>query len=191
MKSLIYKLLLPFTNLYIKLRFLSLWDLKDYINQSNSNTYNFSLLINFYERELRNNGSWIGINSKFEGKPYFPHGIMGVFISNEAVIGKNVIIFQQVTIGSNTLKSTEKYGSPTLGNNVYIGAGAKIIGKIKIGNNCRIGANAVVYCDMPDNSVAVAASTRIIQKENLDNRFYLIRNKQAVYYDNGNWIKVK
>jgi serine O-acetyltransferase len=62
-----------------------------------------------------------------------------------------------------------------------------IIGKIKIGNNCRIGANTTVYMNMPDNSVAVSASTRIIQKKNLDNRFYQYQTGKLVYYDNGSW----
>ena len=55
-----------------------------------------------------------------------------------------------------------------------------------IGNNCRIGANAVVYMDMPDNSVAVASPTRLIQKENLDNRF-VVANKDGSlrYYEDG------
>ena len=65
-----------------------------------------------------------------------------------------------------------RYGS-IWGNNVYIGVGAKVIGGITIGDNCRIGANAVVYEDMPPNSVAVCAATRIISKdgEPLDNTY--------------------
>ena len=69
----------------------------------------------------------------------------------------------------------------------------KIIGAIKIGNNCRIGANAVVYEDMPDNSVAVCAPTKIIhKKEKLDNRFYVLRpNGDVEYYENGVFKKEK
>ncbi len=103
--------------------------------------------------------------------PCFPHGVLGVFISNGAKLGRDCVIFQQVTIGSNTLSDSVGAGAPTLGDRVYIGAGAKIIGNITIGDNCRIGANAVVYQDMPPNSVAVCAPTRIIQKECLDNRY--------------------
>ena len=100
-------------------------------------------------------------------------------------IGKNAVIYQQVTIGADRLMDSNNQGNPKIGDNVYIGAGAKIIGNVTIGNNCRIGANAVVYMDMPDNSVAVSSPTRIIQKENLDNRF-IVANKDGslrVYED--------
>lgn len=79
---------------------------------------------------------------------------------------------QSVTIGSNTIKNHPKYGSPRIGDNVFIGAGAKIIGCIKIGDNCRIGANCVVVKDMPANTTAVLGNIRFITKnENLDNHF--------------------
>ena len=113
----------------------------------------------------------MGVNSRIAGRPYFPHGCVGVFISNDAVIGKDAVIFQQVTIGSYTLPDSKRPGSPTIGDGAYIGAGAKIIGGVTIGDACRIGANAVVYQDMPPHSVAVCAPTQIIQKENLDNTF--------------------
>lgn len=187
MKSFMIRIFLPFLQVYVSVTYKSLWHLKVKLKTSKKSSFWNKLLLNYYERQLRKTSSWIGVHSYFEGEPYFPHGMLGVFISHGASIGKNAIIFQQVTIGSNTLNGTEKYGSPTIGNNVYIGAGAKIIGKIKIGNNCRIGANAVVYADMPDNSVAVAASTRIIQKDVLDNRFFAIRNNRTVYFDDGHW----
>lgn len=75
-------------------------------------------------------GSWIGIESKIEDVPVFPHGMYGIFVSDGAEIGKNAVIFQQVTIGSNTLADSRKQGSPVIGDNVYIGSGAKIIGNI-------------------------------------------------------------
>ena len=93
--------------------------------------------------KLKYYGSYIGPTAKFESEPCFPHGIIGVFISGGSTIGKNCVIFQQVTIGSNALKGSPGYGAPVIGDNCYIGAGAKIIGNVKIGNNCRIGANAV------------------------------------------------
>ena len=98
----------------------------------------------------------------FESAPTLPHGVNGIFISIGARIGSGAVIFQQVTIGSNTLKGHPRFGSPTIGRNVYIGAGAKIIGRVSIGDNCRIGANAVVATDMPANTTAVAATTRFI-----------------------------
>lgn len=149
-------------------------------------TSNKSYVRIWYKR-LAKNGSWVGHNANISGLPCFPHGCVGVFISGGAIIGKNAVIFQQVTIGSNTLKGSN-VGSPVIGDNCYIGAGAKIIGNVRIGNNCRIGANACVYKDMPDNSVAVCASTRIIQKESLDNHFYSMHRGKWVYYEDGKWI---
>lgn len=75
-----------------------------------------------------------------------------IIISGDAIIGDDVIIRNGVTIG---LKNTEKRGSPTLGNRVDVGAGAKILGKITIGDDVIIGANAVVIQDIPPNSLAV------------------------------------
>ncbi len=101
---------------------------------------------------------------KFASMPMLPHGLCGIFISADAKIGKNCVIFHQVTIGSNTLKDSKGFGSPTLGDNVYIGAGAKIIGGVKIGNNVRIGANCVVTMDIPDNTTVVVEKPRLIVK---------------------------
>src|SRR5690606_21220193 len=80
-------------------------------------------------------GSSIHMNSKFESDPFFPHGPYSIFISRGAKIGRNCIIFQQVTVGSNFVLGSKTMGCPTVGDNVYIGSGAKIIGNIKIGNN--------------------------------------------------------
>lgn len=110
-------------------------------------------------------GSYIGSGCKFASAPIFPHGVTGIFISSGAVIGKDCVIFHQVTIGSNTLKDSIKKGSPIIGNNVYIGAGAKIIGRVKIGDNCRIGANCVVVKDVPNNSTVVSQPARLIVKD--------------------------
>ena len=93
-----------------------------------------------------------------------PHGLYGVFISKDAVIGENCVIFHQVTIGSNSIEGSKHYGAPKIGNNVYIGAGAKIIGGITIGDNVNIGANCIVFSDIPSNSTVVMNAPRIIQK---------------------------
>lgn len=78
-----------------------------------------------------------------------------------------------MTIGSNTLIDSSKIGAPIIGDNVYVGAGAKIIGKIRIGNNVRIGANCIVVEDIPDNCTVVMAKSRIIQhKKARNNKFY-------------------
>lgn len=73
----------------------------------------------------------------------FKHGMYGIFISSEAIIGDDVIIMHQVTIGSN-YSSSKPITAPIIGNNVFIGVGAKIIGKVTIENNVRIGANSLI-----------------------------------------------
>lgn len=120
-----------------------------------------------YNSYMDRNHFYIGEGAIFQNKPILPHGLNGIHISTKSIIGSNVIIFHQVTIGSNTIQGHKKYGSPKIGNNVYIGAGAKIIGNVIIGENCRIGANAVVVKDMEPNTVAVSAPTRFIHSESV------------------------
>lgn len=104
-----------------------------------------------------------------------PHGLCGIFISQNAKIGANCCIFQHVTIGSNNLEGSMNNGAPVIGDNVIIGAGAKVIGGCKIGNNVRIGANAIVCCDIPDNSTVVLEKSRVILHNCLrDNAYRLI-----------------
>jgi len=88
------------------------------------------------------------------------HGLKGVFINTNVVLGKNVTIYQQVTIGQ---RNPEDIRGAVIGDNVLIGAGAKILGNVHIGNNVRIGANAVVVTDIPDNAI-VYMKSQIIQK---------------------------
>lgn len=88
----------------------------------------------------------------------FAHFGLGVTIHGRTIIGKNVKIYQNVTIGSRNGK-----GPPKIGNNVLIGTGASILGNIVIGNNVEIGANAVVINDIPDNSVAVGVPAKIVK----------------------------
>lgn len=104
-------------------------------------------------------GTFLGRGAKFNSVPNFPHGLYGIIISGEAVLGKNCTIFHQVTIGTNGK------GVPKIGDNVTIGTGAKILGPITIGNNVKIGANAVVTQDIPDNCIVVCERPKIILKE--------------------------
>ena len=90
--------------------------------------------------------------------PVLPHLLNGIIVSYGAIIGLNCTINQQVTIGQNN------EGHPIIGNNVFIGAGARIIGKVRIGNNVKIGANAVVVHDIPDNCTAVGVPAKVTIK---------------------------
>ena len=84
------------------------------------------------------------------------HGA-GTVIGGGAIIGDNLTIYQNATIGFQN-------GFPTIGNNVFIGAGAIVIGKIKVGNNVKIGAGAVVVNDVPDDCTVVGPKAKIISK---------------------------
>lgn len=121
---------------------------------------------------IKNSGS-ISIEAEIASPLILPHGVSGIFITRSAKIGRNVVVFQQVTIGANTIRNSKSYGAPIIGDNVYIGAGAKIIGLVKIEDNVRIGANAVVVKNVPYNSLVLCEKSRIIVKEEkLDNSFY-------------------
>lgn len=90
---------------------------------------------------------------------FIDHG-MGVVIGETAVIGDNCTIYQNVTLGG-TGKHTGKR-HPSLGNNVLVGAGAKVLGPFNVGDNARIAAGAVVLKEVPANTTAVGVPARIV-----------------------------
>lgn len=94
------------------------------------------------------------------GKGFYIGHFSCIVVSPEAIIGKNVNISQGVTIGR--ISKGKRAGAPTIGDNVYLAPGCKIIGGISIGNNVAVGANAVVTKDVPDNSVVVGIPAQII-----------------------------
>ena len=93
---------------------------------------------------------------------FIDHG-MGVVIGETAVLGKNVTLYQGVTLGGTGREKGKRH--PTLGDNVVVGAGAKILGNIYIGNHVFIGANAVVVRDVPANSTVVGVPGRISRRQ--------------------------
>lgn len=165
------------TSPFVFRKYKDIWGLKLHLLALKRQKKTNRLLSSIYKNYFYEHGSYVGLLCQLADAPCMPHGPLGIFIADGAQLGKHVIIFQHVTIGSDNLIDSENQGSPVIGDDVYIGAGAKIIGNIRIGNNCRIGANAVVYTDMPDNSVAVCAATRVIQKQDLDNRFMVPSNE--------------
>ena len=92
----------------------------------------------------------------------FAYGGIGVVIHSRAIIGKNCMIGQGVTIGG----KSGWYEVPVIGDNVHISAGARVLGPIFIGDNVIIGANAVVVKDVPDNCIVAGIPAKII-KENI------------------------
>lgn len=101
-------------------------------------------------------GTHRGFGAEFADAPRLPHGLNGIVVSHNAKIGKNCTIFHQVTIGEG------RGGAPTIGDNVLIGAGAKLIGKITVGDGAKIGAGCVVTEDVPAGATVVMEKPRII-----------------------------
>lgn len=93
---------------------------------------------------------------------HLPHNGNGVIIHPNTVIGDFVTIVHQVTLGSNGVGNN---GAPSIENHVYIGVGAKVLGRIHIGEGSRIGANAVVLKDVPPHSTAVGIPARVISNQ--------------------------
>ena len=96
------------------------------------------------------------------GKSFFIDHGLGVVIGETTEIGDNCTIYQGVTLGG-TGKDTGKR-HPTLGDNVLIGAGAKVLGPIKIEDNCKVAANAVVLKEIPENSTAVGIPAKVVRR---------------------------
>lgn len=102
---------------------------------------------------------FIPYSTKIGNNVHFGHLGMGIVLHKEAIIGDNVRIDQHVTIGGRVGP-----GAPIIGNNVRIGAGAKVLGKLTIGENAQVGSNAVVLTDVPPYATAVGVPARIILK---------------------------
>lgn len=92
---------------------------------------------------------------------FIDHGV-GVVIGETAIIGDDVIIYQQVTLGGVSTSKGKRH--PTVENGVVIGAGAKILGNITIGQNSKVGANSVVVKDVPSDSTAIGIPARVLKR---------------------------
>jgi serine O-acetyltransferase len=97
------------------------------------------------------------------GRRFFIDHGMGVVIGETAEVGDDVLMYHQVTLGGSSLEKEKRH--PTVGNDVLIGMGAKLIGAITIGDHARIGANAVVTRDVPANSTAVGIPAKIVKRD--------------------------
>ena len=93
---------------------------------------------------------------------FIDHG-MGVVIGETTIIGDDVLLYQNVTLGGTGKEKGKRH--PTIGNCVVIGAGAKVLGNITVGDNCRIGAGSVVLRSVPDNSTVVGVPGHIVLRD--------------------------
>lgn len=110
---------------------------------------------------------WTGIEihpgAKIGRGLFIDHG-MGVIIGETTEIGDNCTIYQGVTLGGTGKDVGKRH--PTIGNNVLIGSGAKVLGPFKVGDNSKIAANAVVLTEIPDNSTCVGVPARVVRINN-------------------------
>lgn len=129
----------------------------------------------FYKIKMRGFARWLSQCGRFwtgiEIHPgatigrglFIDHG-MGVVIGETTEIGDNVTIYQGVTLGGTGKDVGKRH--PTIGNNVMIGSGAKVLGPFKVGDNSKIAANAVVLSEVPPNCTCVGVPARIVKINN-------------------------
>ncbi len=127
----------------------------------------------FYRRRMFGMARWVSQVSRFftgieihpgaviGSRLFIDHG-MGVVIGETCEIGDDVVLYQGVTLGGTGKEKGKRH--PTLGNNVVVSSGAKVLGSFRVGDNARIGANAVVLQEVPDNSTVVGIPGRIVKR---------------------------
>ena len=99
------------------------------------------------------------------GRGFFIDHGMGVVIGETTVVGDNVTLYQGVTLGGTGKESGKRH--PTIGNDVVIGCGARVLGNIRIGSDVRIGAGSVVVKDVPDDCTVVGVPGMIVRREGM------------------------
>ncbi len=97
------------------------------------------------------------------GRRFFIDHGMGVVIGATTIIGNDVLLYQGVTLGGTGNEHGKRH--PTLGNNIVVGSGAKVLGNIEIGSNSRIGAGSVVIDNVPENSTVIGVPGRIVKQK--------------------------
>lgn len=121
-------------------------------------------------RMLSQFGRWItGIEihpGAVIGRRFFIDHGMGIVIGETAEIGDDCTLYHGVTLGGTTWKKEKRH--PTLGDNVVVGAGAKILGPIKIGDNARVGSNSVVVKDVPEGATVIGIPGRVVMQKDLE-----------------------
>lgn len=117
------------------------------------------------QRAVRKTGIEIHPGAQI-GKGFFIDHGSGVIIGETTIIGNNVTLYQGVTLGGTGKEKGKRH--PTLGSNIMIGAGAKVLGSCTIGDNCKIGAGSVVLENVPAGSTVVGVPGRVVKRINPD-----------------------
>jgi serine O-acetyltransferase len=118
----------------------------------------------YSQRTVRKTGIEIHPGATIGKGLFIDHG-HGVVIGETAIVGDNVTMYQGVTLGGTGKESGKRH--PTIGNNVMISAGAKILGSFTVGENSKIGAGSVVLSEIPPNSTVVGVPGRVIKRDNI------------------------
>lgn len=118
----------------------------------------------YSQRTVRKTGIEIHPGATIGKGLFIDHG-HGVVIGETAIVGDNVTLYQGVTLGGTGKETGKRH--PTIGNNVMISAGAKILGSFTIGENSKIGAGSVVLSEIPPNSTVVGVPGRVVKRDNV------------------------
>ena len=118
------------------------------------------------QKAVRKTGIEIHPGAQIGKGLFIDHG-SGVIIGETTIIGDNCTLYQGVTLGGTGKESGKRH--PTLGNNVMVSAGAKVLGSFTIGDNCKIGAGSVVLEEVPPNCTVVGIPGRIVKRMKMDN----------------------
>lgn len=117
----------------------------------------------YSQRTVRKTGIEIHPGATIGRGLFIDHGC-GVVIGEQTVIGDNVTLYQGVTLGGTGKEKGKKKRHPTIGNNVIISTGAKVLGSFTVGENAKIGAGAVVLSEVPPNTTVVGIPARIVKQ---------------------------
>lgn len=126
--------------------------------------HHFFLARWFSQRTVRKTGIEIHPGATIGKGLFIDHG-HGVVIGETAIVGDNVTLYQGVTLGGTGKEHGKRH--PTIGNNVMISAGAKVLGSFTIGENSKIGAGSVVLTEVPPNSTVVGVPGRVVKRDNV------------------------
>ncbi len=118
----------------------------------------------YSQRTVRKTGIEIHPGAKIGKGLFIDHG-NGVIIGETTVIGDNVTLYQGVTLGGTGKEKGKRH--PTIGNNVMISAGAKVLGSFTVGENSKIGAGSVVLSEVPPNCTVVGVPGRVVKRDNI------------------------
>ena len=119
------------------------------------------------QRAVRKTGIEIHPGAQIGRGLFIDHG-NGVIIGETTIIGDNVTLYQGVTLGGTGKEHGKRH--PTLGNNVMVSAGAKVLGSFTIGDNSKIGAGSVVLSEVPPNCTVVGVPGRVVKRDNADRK---------------------